>query len=150
MKRIDNIRLQDFMPNIDSKKFNYSGIEGYAEIIGWHIIAFIEGKDNFVSAISFDEILSLPNTELVKTANNILQTIEFPVMFGEKFPVVKKIYGNPYLSDSILTEQTRYHYFLDNNSLYLCFGVENKDNSLYSLEIITNSNIIKNKIEVLY
>ena len=137
------------MPNIDRKEFSYSGIDGYAEIMGWHIIVFIEGKDDYVSAINFDEILSMPNTELMKTANNILQTIEFPIMFGDKFSVVKNIYGNPCSSDTILTDITRYHYFLENNSLYLCFGIENKDSSFCSLEIISNSNIIKSKCELL-
>jgi hypothetical protein len=76
-----------------------------------------------------------------------LQKIEFPILFGDKLSSIKKKFGEPDFSDSILMDVHRLHYISKEKELYLCFGTDcNED--LCSLEIITNKEIINNRITV--
>jgi hypothetical protein len=143
MIKIENIRLCDYVNDVQSKEFEYSGVNGSTEFLGWYIIVFSEYKSNLVSAVSFDDILS--DIRIIKIANDILKRIDFPILFGDDFSLIKKLFGNPISLDTVLTNITRYHYFSKEDSLYMCFGIENKNKTLCSLELITNSKIIKNR-----
>jgi hypothetical protein len=143
MVNISNLELHDFTKVFDSGDFKYSEVNGHADYLGWYIIFFKELGCDKVSAISFDDILIEKNIK--KIANEILQKIEFPIRFGDKLSSIKKEFGEPNFSDSILIDVQRFHYVLDEKKLYLCFGIDCNE-ELYSLEIITNKKIINSKI----
>jgi hypothetical protein len=145
MVEISNLELHDFTKVFDSGDFSYSEVNGHADYLGWHIIFFKELDCDKVSAISFDDILIAENIK--KIANKILQRIGFPIQFGDKLSSIKKEFGEPDFSDSILMDVHRIHYISKEKELYLCFGTDCNEN-LYSLEIITNKEIINNKMTV--
>lgn len=145
MMEISNVKLYDFIKVFNSGDFNYSNVNGHADYWGWYIIFFKELGCDKVSAISFDDILI---DERVKNiANEILQSIEFPIRFGDKLSSIRKEFGEPNFSDSMLIDVRRFYYISKEKCLYLCFGVDSND-SLYSLEIITNKEIIDNKMSI--
>lgn len=142
MIEINKLELRDFTKIFDSGDFNYSGVKGHADYLGWYIVFFKESGCDKVSTISFDDILM--EKSIKNIANKILQRIEFPVQFGDKLSLVKKKFGEPDFSDSILMDTHRFHYISKEKELYLCFGTDHNEN-LCSLEIITNKDIINNK-----
>lgn len=143
MVDISNLELHDFTKVFENGDFNYSEVNGHADYLGWYIIFFKELGCNKVSAISFDDILIEENIKRI--ANEILRKIEFPIQFGDKLSSIKKEFGEPNFSDSILIDVQRFHYILYENELYICFGIDcNED--LYSLEITTNKKIINSKM----
>jgi hypothetical protein len=143
MTDINSLELHDFTKVFDSGDFNYSEVNGHADYLGWHIIFFKEAGCDKVSAISFDDILM--EESIKNIANKILQRIEFPVLFGDKFSLIKKKFGEPDFSDAILMDIHRYHYIDKKKELYLCFGIDCNE-KLCSLEIITNKEVINNKM----
>jgi hypothetical protein len=146
MIEINKLELRDFTKVFDNGDFNYSEVNGHADYSGWYIIFFRESGCDTVSAISFDDVLT--EESIKNIANRILQKIEFPVQFGDKLSSIKKNFGEPDFSDLILMDRQRFHYISKKEELYLCFGTDFNE-SLCSLEIITNKEIINNRMTVL-
>lgn len=145
MKDINSIELHNFTKVFDSGDFDYSGVNGHADYLGWYIIFFKETGCDKVSAISFDDILM--EESIKDIANKILQGIEFPVLFGDNLSLIKKKFGEPNFSDAVLMNIHRHHYIDKEKGLYLCFGTDFNER-LYSLEIITNNDVINNKTTI--
>ncbi|MDE5620054.1 MAG: hypothetical protein K2I80_05985, partial [Ruminococcus sp.] len=59
--------------------FSYSGIYGYAEVIGCKIVFFRKNKADLLEALSFNEI----STNEFDFCNYILEKIGFPLRFGD-------------------------------------------------------------------
>jgi hypothetical protein len=75
MIEINKLELRDFTKVYDSGDFNYSGVNGHADYLGWYIIFFKESGCDQVSTIGFDDILM--EESIKNIANKILQRIAF-------------------------------------------------------------------------
>ena len=143
---IDKLQLASFTSTFYTNQFTYSQVEGKADCLGWNIIFFSEKGTNKVSAISFEDILT--SQTITQIANKILQSINFPVQFKDSFSLIKQKFAQPNFTDNILENITRHYYIYKKEQLLLCFNTDNKA-QLCGLEIITNQNIINNRLEVL-
>ncbi|MBR1442611.1 MAG: hypothetical protein IJ583_03655 [Firmicutes bacterium] len=141
---IIDFNLSDIANKYTIKKqaFEYAGIDGIAELLGWQIVFFYSKYDlNNVSAISFMEIT---DNDLIDIGNNILDNIGINVRFRDNKSVITNIFGIPDFFDKIYLNTDRYNYILSEN-YFLSFGLEN-DNLTY-LEIIYDKNIVNNIVE---
>lgn len=139
------IKLKDVVKDYEVKEqeFEYAGINGIAELLGWQII-FFHKMDDLVNtvAVLFNEI---NNNELIRIANSILKFIDMNIRFGDSVDVIKQIYGIADFTDSLYGEIIRYNYIISSD-LFIAFGL--KDNILLSLEIITDENMIREIVSV--
>lgn len=115
--------------------FCYSGISGYAEVIGCKIVFFRKNKNDLLEALSFDEIS--PNE--FDFCNYILEKIGFPLRFGDSLEKISKSFGAESSVDTFFENYDRYNYFISDD-YYLSFCVGN--DMLTGLEIIFSSEII--------
>lgn len=142
---INKLRLKDIVNNykILEQEFEYAGIRGIAEILGYQILFFRKESDlNKTVVITFDEI---DNDELVGLANSILDNIGINVKFGDSYKKIEKIYGVADFKDNIYENVNRLNYILMPR-LFMSFGI--KDNVLLSLEIVTDEHMIKEIVSV--
>lgn len=137
---ISKLKLRDIVKDYEIKEqdFEYAGIRGIAELLGWQII-FFRKKDDLDNTvvISFAEI---DNKELICISNSILKSIDMNIRFGDNIEVINSVYGNADFTDSIYEDVIRYNYNVSSN-LFIAFGL--KDNKLSCLEIVIDENIIK-------
>lgn len=143
--KINKVRLRDIIKNYEimEQEFEYAGVNGIAELLGWQIVSFCK-KDDPVNtvAISFDEI---DNTELINIANSILEFIDANVRFGDNIETINRAYGIADFMDNLYEDMIRYNYIISPN-LFIGFGL--KYNALSCLEIVTDENMIKEIISV--
>ena len=84
--------------------FDYAGVGGIADCIGYYIICFKERNSDIVSAISFDDILL--HKELTEIANYILLTLCIPIRFRDDSNLVESILGTPFcIDENLFTER---------------------------------------------
>ncbi len=139
------IKLKEIAPKykIVQQEFEYAGKVGIAELIGWKIVLFHEKSDlmNTV-ALSLDEI---DDNEMIKIANTILESIDMDIRFGDGIDKIKQKYGVADYTDNIYEDKIRYSYIIS-PELFMAFGI--RDDMLISLEIITDEDIIKERVDV--
>lgn len=143
MKRLKNIKLENYIgnENIVSKSFDYAGIIGNAEIIGWQIIVFRRTVNGNISALSMDEI----DTPIIKdVCAEIFKDLGLPLSAGMKINVLSSLFGAYSYQDNLLDDITRY-YFEIHNHLIIC-GIHNK-NGLSNIEIIYDEELVNNRIK---
>lgn len=142
-----NVFLSDYISNKYINiilNYNYAGIHGIAETIGWQIELFRLNQNSLVEAISFNEIFN--NDLFIDISNNILKEINFPIKINDDLEKIKKVFGNETSKDSIFYEEykvnvIRYNYYIAKD-YFITFSVSN--NKLIGLELIYNKDIINN------
>lgn len=138
------IKLRDIISNYEIKEqeFEYAGVEGVAELLGWQIIAFYKMDDLLNSvALAFEQITS---SELINISNLILECIDFEIRFSDGKEEIEQYYGKANFIDDIYEDILKYNYILSSN-YFISFGL--KDNKLISLEIIMDEDIIKEVVD---
>lgn len=143
--KINKLKLRDIVKNynIKEQKFEYAGINGIAELLGWQII-FFHPENNLDNTVvfSFNEI---DNMEMINIANQILKFMDMNVRFGDNMEKISHLYGVADFIDSLYEDITRYNYIVS-QELFMAFGL--KDSILSYLEIIIDKNIIDEVISV--
>ncbi len=135
--KLSNYFSKEFIEKTD---FNYSSVDGIAEIVGLHVIFFSDIKNlNETSVISLDEIQS--NKKVETFANQLFFELSLGVEVKDKFEKIISIYGTPFSFDEIFENVKRYNYLLNNNDCFIAFGVD-KYHGLNSIEIIQNKKIL--------
>lgn len=140
-----NVKLKDILTNFNIKEqeFEYAGIKGVAELLGWQIIFFFKPNDlDNTAVMCFNEI---DTTELINTANSILKFIDMDIRFGDYIDTINGVYGNADFIDSLYEDIIRYNYIISSN-LFIAFGLKGK--MLSCLEIVTDEGIIKEIVGV--
>lgn len=135
-----------YLSNIISNKniiknyydFEYAGIKGYAEAIGYKIIFFRRNLFSILDAVRFFEIV---NSEEIIFCNAILENMNFPLKFGTNCSKIDKILGKAIKKESYLSNCDRYYYKLLNNDL-IVLDIAIKNKKLIGLEMIYNQEII--------
>lgn len=135
-----------YLSNIISNKniitnhydFEYAGIKGYAEAIGYKIIFFRRNLFSMLEVIRFFEII---NPEEIIFCNAILEKINFPLKFGTNCSKIDKIFGKAIKKESYLIDCDSYSYKLSNNNL-IVLDIAIKNKKLIGLEMIYNQEII--------
>ena len=144
MKQHINIKLERYIgsSNIVSKPFDYAGIIGNAEIIGWQIVVFRRAfNDDMISAISMDEI----DTPIIASiCSKIFKDLDLSISAGMKIDALTHLFGIHLYKDDILEDTIRY-YFETQNALIVC-GIHSK-NGLRNIEIIFDSELKINRIK---
>lgn len=138
MKLDTNIRLESYVENsVIPRDFNYAGVIGCAEIIGWQIIVFRRNK-GAISAISMEKM----NTPIINDiCTAILKDLDLPLSVGMKIDALIQVLGMYIYQDYILTNEIRY-YFRIQNTLIVC-GIHNTE-GLKDVEIIYDTELIDN------
>lgn len=142
IKSISDLRLSNFLSKeiLEEREFSYSGVDGIAEVLGWHIVFFRDLESpNYTTAISLDD--ANYNEELTKFVNLLLAELNINLKVGDSLEKVVSEYGKPFSYDEIIEGVKRYNYLLDDNSYFVCFGVDNSK-GLSSVEIINNKKIL--------
>ena len=112
--------------------FEYAGVCGYSELIGWKIIFFRRKKtDSFLSAICFSDIYS---KEEIKFCNYIFEALDSEIRLECDVEEILELFGKEsyvaYTYDNI----RRYEYLFDKKT-FASFGFsENK--KIVEVEII--------------
>lgn len=94
--------------------FSYSGISGYAEIIGCKIVFFRKNRTDLLDALSFIEI----SLDEFGFCNYILEKIGFPLRFGDSLEKIHESFGAESSVDTFFEDFDRYNYFMEKN--FLC------------------------------
>lgn len=143
IKSISDFRLSHFLPkeSIVEQEFNYSGIDGVAEVLGWHVVFFRDLENqNYTTAISLEDANC--NEELSDFVNLLLAELNIHLKIGDDFEKIQSKYGKPFSYDEIISGMKRYNFLLNDNSCFICFGVDNTYGLTY-VEIITNRKILE-------
>lgn len=122
--KINRLKLRDIVNRyeIREQEFEYAGINGIAELLGWQIIFFCKNNDlSNTVVISFTEI---DNIELINIANSILNFIDMDIRFGDCAEVINSIYGIADFIDSLYEDIIRYNYIISPD-LFITFGLRN-------------------------
>lgn len=137
------ITLKDFAPLciINEQEFEYAGINGFAELIGWQIILFRTDKALPAHALVINNVDS---KSLLSISNKILSNICFNVRMGDDIDKIRNCFGKESYVDDVLENIVRCNYLVNEN-YFISFGL--KDNKLSNLEIILNKEIITARCE---
>ena len=144
MNQLINIKLERYIGsnNIVYTPFDYAGIKGNAEIIGWQIVVFRRTVNyNMISAISMDEIDTFP---IKDTCAEIFKDLDLPLSAGMKIDALTQLLGLYSYQDNILEDTTRYYFEIHNN-LIVC-GIHNKK-GLNHIEIIYDQELKNSRIK---
>ena len=143
MKQSTNIKLANYFENknIAYQPFNYAGIDGNAEIVGWQIVMFRRAATDNISAISMDEIDTFP---IKDTCAEIFKDLDLPLSAGMKIDTLTQLLGLYSYQDNILEDTTRYYFEIHNN-LIVC-GIHNKK-GLNHIEIINDQELKNSRIK---
>ncbi len=125
----------DGVPVTYEHDFSYSGISGYAEVIGCKIVFFRKNRNDFLDALSFIEI----SPDEYDFCNNILEKIGFSLRFGDSLEKIRENFGAENSVDTFFDGYDRYNYFMGEN-LFMSFCIGNY--GLNGLEIIFSPEII--------
>ena len=135
-----NISLTEFVDPkfICSQSFEYAGITGSVDLIGWNILFFTSDNKTSTSAVSLDEITV--GGELADVSNQILSALQIELHIGSKFDQVKQLYGKELKKDELYEDSIRYYYL--NANVMLCFSIH-QENGLIGFEMIDDPEIIE-------
>lgn len=144
---IEDFSLINFISSVETIPFDYAGVGGIADCLGYYIICFKERNSDFLSAISFDDILL--HKELTEIANDILQTLYIPIRFGDDSHLVESTLGHPFcIDEKLFADRKIWYYYINEGKGLLSVGINLAD-KVMSLEIITHPTIIKERKETL-
>ena len=144
---IEDFSLTNFISSVETIPFDYAGVEGIADCLGYYIICFKEENSDILSAISFEDILLYEG--LTEIANHILQTLCIPIRFGDNSHLVASTLGTPFFIDeNHFTDRKIWYYYINEGKGLLSIGINSVD-KVMSLEIINHSIIIKEQKETL-
>ena len=144
---IEDFSLTNFISSVETMPFDYAGVGGIADCIGYYIICFKERNSDILSAISFEDILLYEG--LTEIANHILQTLCIPIRFGDDSHLVESTLGEPFFIDEeLFTDRKIWYYYINEEKGFLSIGINSVDKFM-SLEIITHPTIIKERKETL-
>lgn len=144
MNQLINIKLERYIGsnNIVYTPFDYAGIKGNAEIIGWQIVVFRRTvNDNMISAISMDEI---DTPVILGICSKIFKDLDLSVSVGMKIDALTQLIGVYSYKDDTLADTIRY-YFETQNALIVC-GIHNAI-GLRNIEIIYDNELKTNRIK---
>lgn len=144
MNQPTNIKLERYTGrnNIVYAPFDYAGIKGNAEIIGWQIVVFRRAvNDNMISAISMDEI---DTPVITGICSKIFKDLDLSVSVGMKIDALTQLFGVYSYKDDTLEDTIRY-YFETQNALIVC-GIHNTI-GLRNIEIIYDNELKTNRIK---
>ena len=137
--------------NIYEQEFDYGGVLGQAELIDGFIchkfVCYRKENCEETAAISLTEIESKKERQV---GNTILKYIGINLRFGNKINNIKeieKIYGVPIGIDNDFIDMLRYHYLISPD-LFICLGIKTSNNKLIHVEIINDSEVISEIIDV--
>ncbi len=141
-----NLELGNFIDKSKISKienFEYSGVYGSVDIIGYNIFTFRREKAINISALSIDDINN--NCLLFDVSNSILDFIGASFQLGDDFKKIIKLFTKHNFIDDLLEDKKRY-YYLENKALtVLGFSTTKK---LISIELISDSDIINNRLSI--
>lgn len=144
---IEDFSLTNFTSSVETIPFDYAGVEGIADCLGYYIICFKERNSDILSAISFEDILL--HKELTEIANHILQTLCIPIRFGDDSHLVASTLGHSFFIDeNLFTDRKIWYYYINEGKGLLSVGINLAD-KVMNLEIITHPTIIKERKETL-
>ncbi|WP_311327533.1 hypothetical protein [Capnocytophaga sputigena] len=144
---IEDFSLINFISSVETISFDYAGVGGIADCLGYYIICFKERNSDILSAISFEDILL--HKELTEIANHILQTLCIPIRFGDDSHLVESTLGRPLcIDENLFTDRKIWYYYINEGKGLLSIGINLAD-KVMSLEIITHPTIIKERKETL-
>lgn len=142
VKNICDFRLSNFLSKemIEEREFSYSGVDGLAEVLGYHIVFFRDLETpNCTTAISLED--ANYNEELTNFVNLLLDELDIDLKVGDSYKEVVGKYGKPFSYDETIEGMKRYNYLLNDRSYFVCFGVDN-EKGLSFFEIINNRKIL--------
>lgn len=144
---IEDFSLTNFISSVETMPFDYAGVGGIADCLGYYIICFKERNSDILSAISFDDILL--HKKLTEIANHILQTLCIPIRFGDDSHLVASTLGHPFcIDENLFTDGKILYYYINEGKGLLSIGINSVD-KVMSLEIISHPTIIKERKETL-
>ena len=144
---IEDFSLINFISSVETIPFDYAGVGGIADCLGYYIICFKERNSDILSAISFEDILL--HKELTEIANHILQTLYIPIRFGDDSHLVESTLGHPFcIDEKLFADRKIWYYYINEEKGLLSVGINLAD-KVMSLEIITHPTIIKERKETL-
>ena len=133
------------------QEFDYGGVLGRAEFINGFIchkfVCFKKGNSEETAAVNLTEIESKKEKSV---GNRILKYIGINLRLGNKINDMKeieKIYGVPVSIDDCFIDMLRYHYLVSPD-LFICLGIKTSNNKLIHVEIINDSEVISEIIDV--
>lgn len=137
--KIKNFRLADHLPNyqIAERPFEYAGVQGRAELLGWQIIVF--RKNDALSEIAAISLIDINTPELTKIANSILEHIDVKVKFGDTTDKITLAYGAFDFENNLCEDEISCFRIID--SRLMIFGISS--NTLSSLDIISDPDMVK-------
>ena len=129
---IEDFSLINFISSVETIPFDYAGVEGIADCLGYYIICFKERNSDILSAISFDDIL-----------------LHIPIRFGDDSHLVESTLGHPFcIDEKLFADRKIWYYYINEEKGLLSVGINLAD-KVMSLEIITHPTIIKERKETL-
>ena len=133
--------------HVHEQEYDYGGVLGRAELLGYKFVCYRKGNSEETAAISLIEVESKKERQI---GNAILKYIGINLRFGNKINDMKeieKIYGVPVSIDDCFIDMLRYHYLVSPD-LFICLGIKTSNNKLIHVEIINDSEVISEIIDV--
>lgn len=125
--------------------FEYAGIMGIAELIGYKIIFFRRDSASLLDAV---RIWDITDSEEVAFSNMILEKMDFPVKLGDTLQRIYQEFGKETSQSHFLTDCDRYHYTMPDGFL-LTFDISKQNRLVTGVEMIHNRDIIENIVKTL-
>lgn len=122
------------IPVTEEYDFSYSGVSGYAEIIGCKIVFFRKEKSALLDAFSFIEI----EPHEFDFCNYIMEKIGFKVRFGDGLEKVREVFGTEKSTDNFFENYVRYNYSGKNYFMSFCIG----NNGVSGADVVLSPEII--------
>lgn len=138
--------------NIHEQELEYGGIPGWGEVSNffpYKFVCFRKGNNKETAAISLTEIETKSERRM---GNMILKYIGTELRFGNRITHIKlkkieKMYGTPIAIDDDFIDMLRYHYLISPD-LFICIGIKTSNSKLIYVEIINDSELISEIIDV--
>lgn len=143
--KINKLKLREIVSTYEimEQEFEYAGINGIAELLGWQIIFFRKKEDPINTvAILFNEIVDI---EIINIANSILEFIDVDIRFGDNIQQINNVYGIADFTDYIYDDMIRCNYIIS-PELLMVFGFEK--NKLSYLEIAVDEIMINQILSI--
>jgi hypothetical protein len=135
------VRLSDLVDSgyITKKRhFEYAGIDGSAETIGWKVVCFKACGSTALDAVRF---FGIEQEKEIRMCNLILQQLGFPLSFDSDPEAIFRIFGTACEQEDTLEGITRYH-FLYSEDCRVSFDCSG--NRITGMEIICSRKLLHN------
>ena len=129
-------------PDIVGKEadFEYAGVEGSAELIGWKIVFFRKNGSSAVHAISLSDI---ETEDEITLCNFILRKIGFPLDFHSELRDIYSELGTALSKEKVLADCDTYC-FQPSQSCRILIDIS--DETIKGIQIICDPEIIDNML----